>query len=103
MSEARRFALSGEAAEVALAEAQAVLAMVQDEDRRGRLADLIAAIDDGEVAGRRRARRSRSCSSSACRPAGCARSTGPDGEQAALGALPPAAARPRADRSRRAR
>jgi hypothetical protein len=43
--------LSGEAAEVALAEATAVLAMVQDEDRRGRLADLIAAIDGGAVEG----------------------------------------------------
>ena len=43
--------LGGEAAEVALAEATAVLAMVQDEDRRGRLADLIAAIDDGAVEG----------------------------------------------------
>src|SRR3954465_904125 len=44
-------ALKGEAVEVALAEATAVLAMVQDEDRRGRLADLIAAIEDGEVEG----------------------------------------------------
>jgi hypothetical protein len=44
-------ALEGEAGEVALAEATAVLAMVQDEDRRGRLADLIAAIEDGAVAG----------------------------------------------------
>ena len=44
-------ALKGEAVEVALAEATAVLAMVQDEDRRGRLADLIAAIEDGEVQG----------------------------------------------------
>ena len=43
--------LQGEAAEVALGEAQAVLAMVQDEERRARLADLIAAVDDGEVAG----------------------------------------------------
>jgi hypothetical protein len=41
--------LTGEAAEVALAEAQAVLAMVQDENRRTRLANLIAAISDGEV------------------------------------------------------
>ena len=41
--------ISGEAAEVARAEAQAVLAMVQDERRRGRLADLLAALDDGEV------------------------------------------------------
>jgi hypothetical protein len=39
----------GEAAEVALGEAQAVLAMVQDDERRGRLADLIAAVDDGEL------------------------------------------------------
>jgi hypothetical protein len=43
--------LHGEAAEVARGEAQAVLAMVQDEERRGRLADLIAAIEDGAVAG----------------------------------------------------
>lgn len=41
--------LKGEAAEVALGEAQAVLAMVQDEERRGRLADLIAAVAEGEV------------------------------------------------------
>ncbi|MDX6536931.1 MAG: hypothetical protein QOD37_1272, partial [Gaiellales bacterium] len=39
-------ALKGEAAEVALAEATAVLALVQDENRRGRLADLIAAVED---------------------------------------------------------
>ncbi len=44
-------ALTGEAAEVALAEATAVLAIVQDEDRRGRLADLIAAVEDGAVEG----------------------------------------------------
>jgi hypothetical protein len=43
--------VSGEAAEVARAEAQAVLAMVQDETRRGRLADIVAAVDEGEVAG----------------------------------------------------
>jgi hypothetical protein len=43
-------ALKGEAADVALGEAQAVLAMVQDEERRGRLADLIAAVGEGEVA-----------------------------------------------------
>jgi hypothetical protein len=41
--------VSGDAAEVARAEAQAVLAMVQDEDRRARLADLVAAVDEGEV------------------------------------------------------
>jgi len=42
--------LRGDAAEVALGEAQAVLAMVVDEERRGRLADLIAAVGEGEVA-----------------------------------------------------
>ncbi len=41
--------LSGEAAEVALGEAQAVLAMVQDEERRARLADVVAAVGDGEA------------------------------------------------------
>jgi hypothetical protein len=49
MSSAVRIA--DEAAEVALAEAQAVLAMVHDEERRGRLADLIAAVGDGGVEG----------------------------------------------------
>ena len=43
--------VSGEAAEVARAEAQAVLSMVQDETRRGRLADVVAAVDGGEVDG----------------------------------------------------
>jgi hypothetical protein len=43
--------LRGEAREVALAEAQAVLAMVQDKGRRARLAALVAAADDGAVAG----------------------------------------------------
>ena len=44
-------ALTGEAREVALAEAQAVLAMVHDEARRARLKDLVAAAAEGEVAG----------------------------------------------------
>jgi hypothetical protein len=39
----------GEAAEVALGEAQAVLAFVHDDERRGRLADLVAAVQDGEL------------------------------------------------------
>ena len=43
--------VGGEAAEIARAEAQAVLALVADERRRGRLADLVAAVDDGEVDG----------------------------------------------------
>lgn len=41
--------LAEDAAEVALGEAQAVLAMVQDEERRGRLADLVAAVQEGEL------------------------------------------------------
>jgi hypothetical protein len=41
--------LRGDAAEVALGEAQAVLALVHDDERRGRLADLVAAVRDGEL------------------------------------------------------
>jgi hypothetical protein len=41
--------LAPDAAEVALGEAQAVLSIVQDEERRGRLADLVAAIGEGEL------------------------------------------------------
>jgi len=41
----------GEAAEVSRAEAQAVLTMVSDEQRRARLADVVAAVDEGHVAG----------------------------------------------------
>lgn len=44
-------ALAGEAREVALAEAQHVLAHVQDERRRERLAELIADVDEGQVSG----------------------------------------------------
>jgi len=43
--------VAGDAAEVARAEAQAVLSMVQDEARRLRLADVVAAVDGGEVEG----------------------------------------------------
>ena len=42
--------LGVDAAEVALGEAQAVLALVHDPERRGRLADLVAAVQDGELA-----------------------------------------------------
>jgi|SRR6476469_1647585 len=44
-------ALKGEAREVALAEAQTVQAMARDESMRGRLAELVSAVDDGEVGG----------------------------------------------------
>jgi hypothetical protein len=43
--------IGGEAAEVARAEAQAVLSFVRDEERRGRLADVVAAVDSGEIDG----------------------------------------------------
>jgi hypothetical protein len=43
--------LSEEAREVALAEAQAVLAMARDDGYRGRLASLAAAATEGELAG----------------------------------------------------
>jgi hypothetical protein len=42
-------ALKGEAREVALAEAQTVQSMARDEIMRGRLAELVAAVDEGEV------------------------------------------------------
>jgi hypothetical protein len=42
-------ALQGEAREVALAEAQTVQSMARDERMRGRLTELVAAVDDGEV------------------------------------------------------
>ena len=41
--------LRGDAADVALGEAQAVLALVHDPERHGRLADLVAAVQDGEL------------------------------------------------------
>ncbi len=41
--------LNPAAAEVALGETQAVLALVQDGERRGRLADLVAAVQEGEL------------------------------------------------------
>jgi hypothetical protein len=39
----------GAAADVVLGEAQAVLAHVRDPERRGRLADLVAAVQEGEL------------------------------------------------------
>jgi hypothetical protein len=43
--------LKGEAREVALAEAQTVLAMARDDDARARFAELVSGIDDGGVDG----------------------------------------------------
>lgn len=42
-------AIRGDAQEVALGEAQAVLSHVLDPERRGRLGDLIAAVQEGEL------------------------------------------------------
>jgi hypothetical protein len=42
-------ALTGEAREVALAESHAVLAMVRDDAKRERFAELVAEVDSGEV------------------------------------------------------
>ena len=43
--------LKGEAREVALAEAQTVQSMARDDGMRSRLAELVAAVDEGEVDG----------------------------------------------------
>ena len=42
-------ALKGEAREVALAEAQTVLSMAQNDEMRARLAELVSDVDEGEV------------------------------------------------------
>ena len=44
-------ALRGEAREVALAEAQSVNALVRDDEVRGRVGELVAAVDEGAVGG----------------------------------------------------
>jgi hypothetical protein len=46
---AKGLALKGEAREVALAEAQTVLSMAQNDEMRARLAELVSDVDDGEV------------------------------------------------------
>jgi hypothetical protein len=43
--------LKGEAREVALAEAQSVLAMARDDEMRGRLSELVTAAEEGSVDG----------------------------------------------------
>ena len=89
--------VTGEAAEVARAEAQAVLAMVQDETRRGRLADVVAAVDGGEVEGDDADALAELLELGLA--TGRVRAVyGPGGRAGRAGALPPAAARTRADR-----
>ena len=74
----------GEAAEVSRAEAQAVLAMVSDGERRARLADVVAAVDEGRVEGEDAAALVELLDHGLS--TGRLRSVyGPEGEQAALG------------------
>jgi hypothetical protein len=74
----------GEAADVSRAEAQAVLAMVSDGDRRARLADVVAAVDEGRIAGEDAAALGELLELGLS--TGRLRSVyGPEGEQAALG------------------
>src|SRR5712691_2153504 len=74
----------GEAAEVSRAEAQAVMAMLSDEHRRSRLADVVAAVDDGRVEGDDAAALGELLELGL--QTGRLRSVyGPEGEQAALG------------------
>jgi len=82
MSDAVR--VRGEAAEVSRAEAQAVMAMLDDEHRRARLADVVAAVDDGQVEGDDAAALGELLELGL--QTGRLRSVyGPEGEQAALG------------------
>src|SRR3954468_13675777 len=74
----------GEAAEVSRAEAQAVIAMLGDGRRRERLADVLAAVDEGRVEGEDAAALGELLELGLA--TGRVRSVyGPEGEQAALG------------------
>src|SRR3954468_24946440 len=74
----------GEAAEVSRAEAQAVIAMLGDGRRRERLADVLAAVDEGRVEGEDAAALGELLELGL--QTGRLRSVyGPEGEQAALG------------------
>jgi len=81
MSETVR--VRGEAAEVSRAEAQAVMAMLSDGQRRARLADVVAAVDEGRLEGEDAAALGELLELGL--QTGRLRSIyGPDGEQAAL-------------------
>src|ERR1700751_3675325 len=51
MAVSSTLALKGEAREVALAEAQTVLSMAQNDEMRARLAELVSDVDDGDGGG----------------------------------------------------
>ena len=88
-------AVHGDAAEVALGEAQAVLAMVQDDERRGRLADLVAAVQEGEL-GDDEAQALEELIELGLSTGRIRSVYGPEGEQAALKTFRRLPARPRA-------
>ena len=84
--------LKGEAREVALAETQTVHAMARDDQMREAAAELLAAVDGGEIKGGRPSCSSPS-SSSGCSRGASARSTGPVASKPRCD-VTPAAARP---------
>ena len=78
--------LTGEARDVALAEAQSVQAMMSDRDKRARMNDLVAALDEGEVEGEA-ARLLESVLELGLQAGRIRAYYGPGGEQAALSTL----------------
>jgi hypothetical protein len=76
-------ALRGDAAELALAEVQAVLAHILDPEKRGRLGDLIAAVQEGEL-GDEDAQALEELLSLGLETGRIRKVYGPEGEQAAL-------------------
>ena len=86
-----------EEAELARAETQAVLALIQDETRRGRLADLLAALAEGEL-GEEEAQALGELLELGLQSGRVRSLYGPGGELAALARLPPPPRRTRARR-----
>jgi len=78
--------LTGEAREVALAETQSVQAMMGEGDKRARMNDLVAALDEGEVDGEE-ARLLESVLELGLQAGRIRAYYGPGGEQAALATL----------------
>ena len=78
--------LTGEARQVALAEAQSVQAMMGEGDKRARMSDLVAALDEGEVEGES-ARLLESVLELGLQAGRIRAYYGPGGEQAALATL----------------
>src|SRR3954453_5518545 len=87
MSENGAVALTGEAREVALAEAQTVHALARDDSMRGRLGELVASVDEGAVDGEA-AELLESVLELGLQTGRVRAYYGPGGEQAALSTLP---------------